>query len=356
MLFEEFNPAEGKRLEILNEKGECNEKLKPDMDDNSIKRLYELMVFIRIADEKALNLQRTGRMGTYAPIQGQEACQVGSAVLFRKGDWVFPAFRELAAMFICGIPLKDIYLYWMGHETSSSTSTGINVFPVSIAVGTHLPHAVGAALAEKLRKTRAVAVCYFGDGATSVGDFHEAMNFAGVTNAPVIFFCQNNQFAISVRREQQTAAKTIAQKAFAYGFPGIQVDGNDIFAVHAATKEAIMKARSGQGPSLIEAYTYRLSLHTTADDPTRYRTQDEVNKWKLKDPIKRLQLYLAKNKLWSSSYEEKLRKKIERDVDAAAKESESVPAHSEEDIFKYMYKEMTPRLKAQLSYLREVSK
>jgi len=351
-LFEDYYPLKGKMFQILKPDGILHPDVKPPISDQETLQLYQKMVFIRLADQKAVMLQRQGRMGTYAPIWGQEACQVGSAYILQGGDWVFPAFRELGATLMMGIPLKTIYLYWMGNEEGSRAPEGVNVAPVSIPVGTHPLHAVGVAWAAKIRGDKIVTISYFGDGATSKGDFHEAMNLAGVFKTPSIFFCQNNQFAISVPRKIQTASETIAQKAIAYGVDGIQVDGNDLFAVSTATKEAIGKARSGGGSTLIEAVTYRFGPHTTADDPTKYRREDEIEPWKQLDPLVRLRLYLKGRGLWSDEVEKRMTEEAQKEIDQAVKEAEAVPVPELEEIFKYVYAEMTPQLKEQMEYLK----
>lgn len=297
-------------------------------------------------------LQRQGRFGTYAPIWGQEACQVGSAYALQKGDWVVPAFREIGATLMMGISLKSFYLYWMGNEMGSRAPEGMNVMPVSVPVGTQTLHAVGVAWAAKLRGEKVVALVFFGDGATSKGDFHEAMNFAGVFKTPTVFFCQNNQFAISVPRSLQTASKTIAQKAIAYGCDGIQVDGNDLFAVYLATKEAVEKARSGGGPTLIEGVTYRFGPHTTADDPTKYRTEAEIEPWKPLDPFVRLRFYLGEKGMWDEEIENRLTAEAQKEIDQAVKDAEAVPSPQVEEIFQYVFAEMPHPLKEQLEYLK----
>jgi pyruvate dehydrogenase E1 component alpha subunit len=351
-LTEEYNPLEGKMFQVLKPDGTLHPGLKPPISDQETLAFYEKMVFIRLADQKGLMLQRMGRFGTYAPIWGQEACQVGSVSQLQKGDWIFPAFREIGATVMAGIPLKNFLLYWMGNEMGSRAPEGINFMPVSIPVGTHIPQAVGAAWAAKLKGEKTVSVSYFGDGATSKGDFHEAMNFAGVFKIPTIFFCQNNQFAISVPRSKQTASKTIAQKAVAYGFEGIQVDGNDLFAVMMATREAVDKARSGGGPTLIEGVTFRFGPHTTADDPTKYRTEEEIEPWKPLEPLIRLRLYLKEKGLWDEAVEERITEASQKEIDQAVKDAEAIPAPEVEDIFKYVFAEMTPPLKEQLDYLK----
>jgi pyruvate dehydrogenase E1 component alpha subunit len=355
-LMEDFHPLKGKMFQMLKPDGTLKLGEKPPLNDQEVYSLYQKMLFTRLADQRALMLQRQGRMGTYAPIWGQEACQIGSSYLLQKGDWVFPAFRELGATLMMGISLKSIYLYWMGNEEGSRAPEGINVMPVSVPVGTHPLHAVGVAWAAKLKGEKIVTMAYFGDGATSKGDFHEAMNFAGVFKTPTIFFCQNNQFAISVPRAIQTASKTIAQKAIAYGFDGIQVDGNDLFAVFSAAKEAVGKARSGGGPTLIEGVTYRFGPHTTADDPTKYRKDEEIEPWKPLDPLVRLRLYLKEKGLWGEEVEKRLTEEAQKQIDQAVKEAEAVPIPEVEEIFRYVYAEMPPPLKEQLEYLKSTLK
>lgn len=351
-LTEEYHPLKGKMFQMLKPDGTLQPGMKPPLSDEETVSLFEKMVFIRLADQRAMMLQRQGRFGTYAPCWGQEACQVGSASMLRKGDWIFPAFRELAATLTMGVPLKTFFLYWMGNEMGSRAPEGINVMPVAIPVGTQPLHAVGVAWAAKLKGEKIVTLTYFGDGATSKGDFHEAMNLAGVFKTPTIFFCQNNQFAISVPRKMQTASATLAQKAVAYGFDGIQVDGNDLFAVMAATKEAVEKARSGGGPTFIEGVTFRFGPHTTADDPTKYRTEEEIEPWKPRDPFVRLRLYLKGKGLWNEEAEERATEEGQKQIDEAVKEAEAVPGPAPEEIFQYVFAEMTPPLKEQLEYLK----
>ena len=349
---EDYHPLKGKMFQILKPDGTLQPGLKIPIDDKETLALYQKMVFIRLADQRGLLLQRQGRFGTYAPIWGQEACQVGSGYVLQKGDWVFPAFREIGITLMMGIALKNFMLYWMGSEMGSRAPEGINMMPVSIPVGTHIPHAVGTAWAAKLRGERIVTVAYFGDGATSKGDFHEALNLAGVFKTPTVFFCQNNQFAISVPRSRQTASATIAQKAIAYGFDGIQVDGNDLFAVIVATKEAVNKARSGGGPTLIEGVTFRFGPHTTADDPTKYRTEKEIDPWKPLDPLVRLRFYLKGKGLWSEEFEQRVTEEAQKEIDQAVKDAEAVSPPTPDEIFTSVFAVMTPQLKEQWEYLK----
>lgn len=332
-----------KRLDILDEQGAADESLLPPLSPDEVRRLYRLLVLSRTFDRRALSLQREGRIGTYASVLGQEASQVGSALAVTQADWVFPSFREMAVFITLGYPLPMLLQYWSGDERGLCTPAGLNIFPVCIPVATHVPHAVGAALAAKHRGDSAAAVAYFGDGGTSKGDFHEGLNFAGIFRAPVVFICQNNHWAISVRRERQTASETLAQKAVAYGFPGIQVDGNDVFAVYRATKEALDRARSGAGPTLIECFTYRMSDHTTADDASRYRSREEVEEWKEKDPLLRLMRFMEKRSLLDDAYRQKVEEDAKKEVDEAVRAAESVEPPDPKDMLIYTAARLNPR-------------
>ncbi len=355
-LIKQYPPLSGKQFQVLNEKGSIvNKKWMPTLPATQLLNMHRMMVLTRIADDKALKLQRSGRMGTFAQVLGQEA-QVGVGFAMKQTDWLFPSFRETGVMLSLGMPLENFYLLFMGSELGNKMPPTVNSFPVAVPVGTQTLHAVGAAWAAKIKGDTIATVTFFGDGATSEGDFHEAMNFAGVFKTPTVFVCQNNQYAISVPRSQQTASKTLAQKAYAYGFDGIQVDGNDILALYAATKAALAKAYAGNGPTFIEAYTYRLAPHTTSDDPTIYRTDQEVKAWQMKDPIKRFRTYLLKKKILTVSQESKMIASAEQQVAAAVDKAEKLRIAQPEDIFNFMYKDMTPRLKEQLTYLKDITK
>ena len=334
-------------LQVLDEKGKVDSKLMPRISDSVSKKMYEMMVLSRVFDTRCVSLQRQGRSGTYASILGQEAIQIGSVFAVKKQDLIFPSFREQGVYITRGMPLDLLLAFWIGDERGMKIPKDVNVFPVSIPVGSHLPHAVGAGMAFQYQKKKAVSLAYFGDGATSTGDFHEAMNFAGVFKAPVVFICQNNQYAISVPVKEQTAAETLAQKAIAYGFSGIKVDGNDVFAVYKATSEALKKARAGGGPTFIECFTYRRGDHTTADDASRYRPKKEVKSWEAKDPIERLKNYMKKKKLFSAAYEKKVLKWAEKAVDDAVKKAEAMPDQPKTEIFDYMFESLTPDLEEQ---------
>jgi pyruvate dehydrogenase E1 component alpha subunit len=299
MKFSDFDPLKGERLQVLAPDGEADSKLLPDFDDDTLRAVFRHMLAARLVDRQCVALQREGRLGTYPPLEGQGACQVGSAMALSETDWIVPSFRELATTLVRGVPLATTLLYWMGNEEGSRIPRKFRLLPVAIPVGTHTLHAVGVAMALQYLQEEGAVVCYFGDGATSEGDFHEAMTFAGVRRAPVVFFCQNNAWAISVPRKIQCAAETLAAKGVGYGMPGIQIDGNDPFAAYLATRTALERARAGEGPTLIEAVTYRLGPHTTSDDPSRYRDGADVEKMRAVEPLARYRRFLEKRGLWS---------------------------------------------------------
>jgi pyruvate dehydrogenase E1 component alpha subunit len=344
MFFEKYDPLRGEMVSILAPDGTCSAALRPPLDDQQVRQMYRHMLLLRIYDRKAVSLQRQGRFGTYAQMEGQEASLVASTYPLQPQDWMVTTYRETGAMWLHGVPLKLLSLYWMGNEFGSHMPAGVHVLPMSIPVGSHPLHAVGLAYAGKYRRDGSIAIAYFGDGATSEGAVHEAMNMAGVYNVPCVFFCQNNQYAISVPRQAQTASPTIAQKALAYGFPGVLVVGNDIFAVYAVTHEAVERARRGQGPSLIEAYTYRLGAHTTADDPTRYRDAAEIEEWRPRDPLLRVQKYLQSRGQWSEEWEQQLVESCTTEVEQAMADAAAVPPPPPQDMFRYMYATITPPL------------
>lgn len=305
------------------------------------------MVLTRTFDEKAVALQRTGRLGTYASSLGQEAVAVGVASAMRPEDVFLPSFREQGAQIWRGVSLKEALLYWGGDERGSAFEAQKEDFPVCVPVGTQFPHAAGVATAFQLRSEKRVAVAVGGDGATSKGDFYEALNIAGVWKLPAVFIINNNQWAISVPRSAQTAAETLAQKAIAAGMPGEQVDGNDAIAVHEAASRAIERARNGGGPGLVEAVSYRLSDHTTADDARRYREDKDVSAHWKEDPVARLRKYLVSKDAWSKSDEEKLIAECAQTVSAAVDEYLSEGVAPVSDMFDYLYAECPPDLERQ---------
>ena len=314
------------------------------------------MVECRTLDEIAFKLQRSGRMYTYPQNKGQEAAAVGSGFAMRKGvDWLVPCYRENAALFMHGLDPKLIFLHWMGDERGNAIPKGVNVTPIAIPIGTQMLHATGMAWAFKMKKEDRCVITYFGDGATSEGDFHEAMNFANTFQVPCIFFCQNNQWAISVPRETQTNSETIAQKGIAYGAHCVQVDGNDIFAVYKETLAARDRCMKGGGVTLIEAITYRLGDHTTADDARRYRDANEVQAWLARDPITRELKYLENKKSWNDKKEEQLQERAKEFANKVAKDAEGIEKPHIHEAFDHMYAELPPELQRQRDTLRTTS-
>ena len=299
--------------------------------------MYRAMAMARSFDLKAVSLQRTGRLGTYATSLGQEAVGVGIASAMRPEDVLLPSYRDNAALLLRGVKMEEILLFWGGDERGNCWSGPAHDFPFCIPVGSQAPHAAGVGYAFKYRKEARVAVCILGDGATSKGDVFEAMNFAGVWKLPVVFVVNNNQWAISVPLKWQTASQTLAQKAIAAGFSGEQVDGNDVIAVRAALDAAIAAARTGEGPCLIEAITYRLGDHTTADDASRYRSAEEVQEHWKEEPIARLRTYLVNRFNWSKTQEEEVASECEERVDAAMKRYLATEPRPPETMFDHLY-------------------
>src|SRR5256712_11436519 len=330
-------------LSILDSDGNLDSALEPDLSATEMKRLCGSMRLGRRLDERMLRLQRQGSIGTFGPIKGQEASQLGSVCTLRESDWMVPSFRETAAMLWRGWPIEKLLMTFAGQLEGCQPAPEQHDLPITIPVGTQLPHAVGLAYAAQYRGDDVVVMAYFGDGATSEGDVHEALNFAGDWNVPVVFVCQNNQWAISVPLKKQTHSRTIAQKALAYGLPGLQVDGNDVLAVYAASKEAVDRAREGGGPTLIECVTYRLGVHTTADDPTKYRSEEEVREWERKDPLTRFVEYLRKKNL----LEEGLEQQVDAEIAAAVKRFEAMAPPDVLTMFDHAYAEKPPELLAQ---------
>jgi pyruvate dehydrogenase E1 component alpha subunit len=336
-------------LSILNERGEVDKNLEPDIPEDLLLKLHRAMLLGRRFDERLLSLQRQGRVGTFAPISGQEASQLGATAALLSSDYFAPSFRETAAQVYRGAPMEAIILNFGGYSEGSLLIEEGSDLPVAVPVSSQVPHAVGIAWGIKYRGKKDVVMTFFGDGGTSQGDFHEAMNFAGVYQVPVVFVCQNNQWAISVPRSRQTHSKTLAQKAIAYDIPGIQVDGNDILAVYTAAREAVDRARSGGGPSMIECVTYRMMMHTTADDPKRYRTNEEVEEWRKRDPIDRFQKYLKDKGLLSDQKIAELEEKIKDEIQKAIERAEELMKKYSDPLqmFEHVYAEMPAYLKEQ---------
>jgi pyruvate dehydrogenase E1 component alpha subunit len=316
---------------------------------DDLRALYADMVEARTYDTKSMAMQRQGRLATYAPFRGQEAAQIGAAAALRADDWVAATYRDAALNWRAGYPWRLLILGRTGDERGGDLPAGVNILPPSITVGGHMIHAVGLTWAEKLQGRDRIALTSFGDGATSEGDFHEAMNFAAVFETPTVFFCQNNGYAISYPVAEQTKVPVIAAKAEAYGMPGVRVDGNDVVAVLVTVREAVARARRGEGPSLVEAVTYRIGPHTTADDPGRYRDETEVEEWARKDPLERVRLLLEKAGGWSEQWQAQLETEASETIEEAVRWAESVPAPTRSEMVGRMFHETPPSLREQLA-------
>ena len=314
--------------------------------------LYRAMVLARAFDAKAIALQRTGKIGTFASALGQEAVGVGVASAMRPEDVLVPSYRDHPAQFLRGVTMTESLLYWGGDERGSGFAGPRHDFANCVPIATQVCHAVGAAYAFKLRHEPRAAVCLLGDGGTSRGDFYEGLNMAGVWNVPMVLIVNNNQWAISVPRTLQSAAKTLAQKAIAVGIEGRQIDGNDVIAVRHATEEALAKARAGGGPTLIEALTYRLGDHTTADDATRYRDAETVRQQWQFEPIVRLRNYLARSGAWDKDKEEALQRECAEQVSRAVDDYLAVPPPGPDAMFDYLYATLPVPLEEQRNAAR----
>ena len=335
-------------ISLLDEKGKLRNGAKVGLRDKEILAALRLMMLARAFDGKCFSLQRQGRLGTFAPMVGQEASILGAALALDPArDWVVPQYRELPALLHQDYPLERVALYRMGHPQGAAIPEGINLVVHQISLAAQIPHAVGLAWGLKLRGKDGVVTVYFGDGASSEGDFHEACNLAGVVKAPVIFLLQNNGWAISTPREIQSATADLASRAPGYGFPGYAVDGNDLFAMHAVAAQAVARARAGEGPTLIEARTYRMWAHTTADDPTRYVEPAVLERWKKRDPIDRVQKHLAAKGKWSNKIAAQWDEELAAEVDAAFERAAAFPPAGASDLYEHVYAEITPTLERQ---------
>lgn len=344
------------RVSILDEHAKFDQKLgKGLIPKDDLVRLYEHMLVCREFDVVAFKLQRSGRMGTYPENRGQEATSLGAAYVLRQDDWLVPCYRENPGLFWRGLPMEYILLHWMGDERGNQIPDGLHITPLAIPIGTQMLHAAGLAWAGKYRGEDRLACTFFGDGATSEGDFHEAANFAANLNLPVIFFCQNNGWSISVPARIQCSAPTIAQRGLAYGMECVQIDGNDIFAVVHAVREAAARARDEKRPTFIEALTYRLGDHTTADDASRYRDADEVEAWKGRDPLIRVRKHLESLNAWNDTKQAAAEKKAKEEVAAAVKRAEEIAAPETKDFFNTMYADLPADLELQRDTMRTTS-
>lgn len=349
-------------LQIISQTGEYDKEREPNLSTDDLKQLHFYMVLARVFDSKMMALQRQGRMGFCMTEAGQEAAVVGSAYAMAPQDWLFPSYREPAAALVRGLPLKTAIAQYL--VTSDDLLKGrqmpmhcgarnINFVINSSTVATQIPHSVGVAMASKITGDNVVTLAYFGDGATSASDFHVSMNFAGVFKAPTIFFCQNNGWAVSMKVSEQTASESIFIKAQAYGFEGILVDGCDVLAVYDVVRRAAEKARSGGGPTLIEAVNYRWDSHSSADDANRYRDLKELEEWRSKDPISRYERYLLKKNIFNKSEVETVWQDTEESVNKAVKEAEKAPPPPIESIFDDVFDEIPPFLQEQKKMLME---
>lgn len=340
--------------QFINAKAEIVNTLPERTKDTSLLlKLYQTMSLVRTFDTKAIALQRTGKLGTYASSLGQEAISTAVGAAMHADDVLCPYYREYGAMLQRGVQMSEIYSYWGGSEAGNHYADQAHDLPISVPIGTQSLHAVGVARAIQIKKQNKVAVCFIGDGGTSKGDFYEALNMAAIWNSPVVFIINNNQWAISVSREQQSHAQTLAQKAIAAGFTGEQVDGNDVIAVHHVVSEAIERARSGKGPQLIEAITYRLCDHTTADDASRYRPDDEVKKAWEAEPISRLRQYMIAQGIWDQQKEKEMHNECVAQVDAAVQTYLNTPLQDLNSIFDYLYETLPKPLEEQRQMLME---
>ena len=317
----------------------------PDLSAERLLALYRAMHLGRAFSNKIIALQRQGRATTFGSLMGQEATAVGLAAPLQSQDWLATSYREIASLLVKGVPLSTLVYSFRGFSPAYPKEA--HCLPIQIVIGTQMLHAVGLAMAAKIAGDPAVAVGVCGDGATSEGDFNEALNFAGVFQAPVVLVVQNNGWAISVPRSRQSAAPTLAARGIGFGVPSILVDGNDILAVYAVMQRAIERARSGQGPTLVEALTYRIGSHTTADDATRYRDAAEVEAWRAKDPLARFRLFLLQRNLLEEEHDRQLIAAVEAEINAAVAEAEAMPAPAPDDFFDYMAADLSPRLQEQ---------
>jgi pyruvate dehydrogenase E1 component alpha subunit len=333
-------------LSVLDPEGRLHSEA--PLGDEQVLEALRLMLLSRALDERAIKLQRLGRLGTYGPVHGQEASVVGSAMaLDPSRDWIVPAYREQPAMIRHGLPLERLLAGYMGRSNAARIPDGVRLLPRNQAVGAQLPHAAGLAWGLKLRRLDGVVLVYCGEGAASEGDFHESANLAGVVGAPLVYLLQNNGYAISTPSARQSAAPALALRAAGYGFPGVLVDGNDLFAVHAATREAVERARLGDGPTLIESRTYRMGFHNTTDNPREYRDEAETVEKARLDPIIRVARYLEARGLWDEPAAARTGQEIAAEIDEAQRRATEFPRPSAADVYEHAYGVPPPRVQQQ---------
>jgi len=352
-----------KALTIIEKDGHAAKDKDPNLSVEQLKKLYRTMVMTRFMDERALRLQRQGEIGFYLLSTGQEASHIGAAAALLDSDWLFPAYRQPGIMLLRGADVDDIVNEWWGNEGDLSkgrqmpvhySMRSINFFSISSPIGTQLSQAAGAAMAAKIRGDDTVFMTFCGDGGTSSNDFHCGLNFGAVFKAPVVFVVENNQWAISVPVQHQTAAETLAAKAQAYGMPGVRVDGNDVLAVYRVCKEAVDRARKGEGPTLVETVTYRMASHSSSDDADRYRDKAEWQRWKKRDPIQRFQKYLEQKGIWTEELQKDLDDEVQTLFNDAINRARKLRAPSVESMFEDVYMKPTEQLGQQLDQLRSL--
>lgn len=336
-------------IQILDPNGKVVSKdLEPKLSDDQLRELMRRMVYTRIWDQRAISLNRQGRLGFYAPVAGQEASMIGSQFALQKEDFILPSYRDIPQTVWHGLPLYQAFLYSRGHQTGGQIPEDVNVLMPQIIIGAQLIQASGVALGFKLKNEKRIAITYIGDGGTSQGDFYEGINYAGAFQVPAVFVVQNNRYAISVPVEKQTKAETLAHKAVAAGIPGYQVDGMDVLAVYTTVKHAVENAREGEGPSLIESLTYRYGPHTMAgDDPTRYRTNEEASEWEQKDPLTRFRKYLEGKGIWSEDDENNVIEEAKQDVSDAIKKADEVEKMTVGGLIDTMFETLPSHLEEQ---------
>ncbi len=348
-LVSEVQTEQIQTLSILAPNGDViNEEGMPKLSDNQLRELMRRMVFTRVWDQRAISLNRQGRLGFYAPVAGQEASMIGSQFALNKEDFILPSYRDIPQIVWHGLPLYQAFLYSRGHQEGGRIPEGVNVLMPQIIIGAQIVQATGVAMGFKFRNQKNVAITYIGDGGTSQGDFYEGLNYAGAFQLPAIFVVQNNRYAISVPIEKQTAAQTLAHKAVAAGIPGVQVDGMDVLAVYKAVSDAAARGRKGEGPTLIESLTYRFGPHTMAgDDPTRYRTKEEASEWESKDPLVRFRKFMERKGLWTENDENHVAEEAKQAVADAIKKADDTAKMTVAGLIDSMFETTPPHLEEQ---------
>ncbi|MHA1975609.1 MAG: thiamine pyrophosphate-dependent dehydrogenase E1 component subunit alpha [Candidatus Hodarchaeales archaeon] len=352
-------------IQILDSSGKVNSELEPIIPEKKLVKMLEYMILVRLLDEKGMRLQRQGRISFSIPSTGQEATQIGAVAALKSDDWIFPAYREPGMAFYRGFPLIDLVNHWFANEKDPQKgrrlpglfgSKEYRYVNPSAPIGTQIVQAAGAGFTHKYLAEKIVNIVFFGDGATSSSDFHSGLNFGAVFKTPTIFFCQNNHWAISVPISKQTGAASLVDKAKGYGLPGIQIDGNDILAVYHAVFKATERARSGKGPTFIEAVTYRAGPHTSSDDPTRYRPKQDLEKWKKLDPITRFEKYLISKNLLTSDQPEKIRSAFDEEINNLISKAEKIDPPSMDTLFSDVYSDLPWHLEEQLDEISSVQR